>query len=163
MGLPAILMAAATAVTAAGSIAEGNAARGAANANAVTALRNAELARQQRQLDIETARIEAEDKARENRRTMATARASMGTSGFEMAGSPLEVLQDSSIEMALDVRRIEFEGQVRGREGTIKAMGFESQASSLKAEGQNAAKAGRVSAFGSLLSGGSRTAAMANK
>lgn len=124
-----------------GAIQQGNAAEASAKANA-------QALREQRKQDIQTAQIAAEDQNRENRRRLSAYRAAYGSSGIELAGSPLDVLSDTSMEMALDSRRIEYEGQVRGRES-------ESRARLAIMEGKAAKKASRISAFSSLLSAGS--------
>lgn len=129
-----------------GAIQQGNAAEASAKANA-------QALREQRKQDIQTAQIAAEDKRRDQRRQLSSLRASYGSSGIELAGTPLDVLSDTSMEMALDSRRIEYEGEVRGRES-------ETRARIALAEGKNAKKASRISAFSSLLSAGSSIAGM---
>lgn len=133
------IMALSAGISAMGAISQGNAAAASANSNA-------QLAREQRLQEIKTAQIASEDKSRENRRQLSAMRASVGSSGVELAGSPLDVLNDTSIEMALDSRRVEYEGEVRGRESAIRANNY-------IAEGKNARNASRVSAFSSLLGG----------
>lgn len=143
----------------AGAITSGNAQRAAANRQAAIDERNKILANQDRIQAINTARIDAEDKRRENRRQLASIRASFGSSGLEVAGTPLDVLADTSIEMALDERRIEYEGQVKGREGALKILGLQESADTSRAAGSSAHKAGVISGFSSLLSSGSDAAA----
>lgn len=134
-----------------GQMSAANAQAAAYEREAQIAERNKIFADQDRKLAIETARIDAEDKARDNRRQLASLRAAYGNTGFELTGSPLEVLADTSIEMALDERRIEFEGMARGREGAIKMLGLQDEADMSRAAGKNAKKAGKISAISTLI------------
>jgi hypothetical protein len=127
-----------------GSITQGKAANASAKYNAA-------VAEQDRKRALETSRIAAEDKMRDNTRRLSTLRANMGSSGFELAGSPLAVLSDTSEEMSLDVRRIEQEGDVKSRDYFIQRQGY-------LAEGKNALNAGYIGAIGTAFSGGSSAA-----
>lgn len=151
------------AVSAVGSIRQGQAADGQAKYNQSVDKRNEILAQQDRQQAIETAQIASDDKARENKRQLAALRASYGTTGLEMTGSPLEVLNDSSIEMALDTRRVEYEGQARGREGALKILGLQDDSTLQGLSGTNAKNAGYMNAGASLLSGASSVASIGTK
>lgn len=144
---------AAAAVGGYGAYTSGQAAAASAKANAQLADANAKIAAQDRLNDIETARIASEDKRRENRRIFAANRAALGSSGLELAGSPLDVLTDTSMEMALDERRVEYEGQVRGREGAIKILGLGNEAALSRASASASKTAGMLGAGSSLLSG----------
>lgn len=136
-----------------GSIQQGNAASAAADAEARNAERNRILADQDRQQAIRTAEIEAADKRREDLRHMASLRATYGASGLEIAGSPLDTLADTSSEMALDERRVSYEGQVRGREGAVRMIGFSEQASAARMRSSSSMTAGYLSAGSSLIGG----------
>lgn len=133
-----------TAVQVAGTIQQGKAAEAAGKYNAA-------LAEQDRQRDIQTADIASEDKRREDTRILAANRAALGTSGFELAGSPLESLQDMSLSMSLDERRVAQEGDVKSREGFIRSQ-------SALAEGRNARIGSYYTAAGEGLSGLGQTA-----
>lgn len=138
------------------AIQQGQAQSAAASRQAQIAQNNATLAEQDRMQAIRTAQIDAEDKSRENARQLASIRASMGTNGLEAAGSPLEVLNDVSTSLALDTRRINYEGLARGREGAIKVANYNEQAAGARASASAASTAGYVGAFGSLLSAGAQ-------
>lgn len=112
--------------------------------NRQVAERNEKIARQDRIQAIRTAQIEAEDKRRENRRKLSSIRAAYGSSGLELSGTPLEVLSDSSIEMALDERRVEYEGEVRAREGALRVLGLKDDQNIARASAQNAKAAGSI-------------------
>lgn len=150
----------ATAVTAYGQVQAGNAAKAQGDYQAAIDERNAEMARQDRLRDIQTAELAAEDKRREDRRTLASIRAAYGSSGLEMSGTPLDILSDVSQDMALDQRRISDEGQVKGREGTARIYGFKESATASRMAGSQAQKAGRISAAGTFFSGTSRALSM---
>lgn len=155
-GAEPFLLAAGTAISAVGAIQSANAQSAAFDREAQIADRNKILADQDRQLAVRTAQIAAEDKNRENRRRLADLRASMGASGLEMAGSPIDLLADTSLEMALDTKRIEFEGKVRNREGVIEMLNFGDQAAGARMSSKSARRSGYYSAGGALLSGGAK-------
>lgn len=129
--------------------------------NAAVAERNKKFADQDRQLAVQTAQLATEDKDRENRRNLAALRAAYGASGLEMAGSPLDVLADTSIEMALDSRRTEYEGQVRNREGVVQMLSLEEEAANSRRSAKNAGKAGQIATVGSFFSMGAKAAGQA--
>lgn len=156
-GAEPFLLAAATGMQVIGAIQQGNAQAAANKQQAAIAERNKILADQDRQLALRTAEIAADDRSRENRRKLADVRAAMGSTGLELAGSPLDALADGSLELALDVRRIEFEGKVRGREGAIEMINYGEEASASRIAAKNARTAGYTSAGAALLSGGSKT------
>lgn len=148
-------------VSAAGAQQQASAQAAAANRDAAIADRNAKIVDQDRQQAIRTAQIAAEDKRRENRRNFAAIRAAYGSSGFELTGSPLDVLSDTSIEMALDERRVEYEGTVRNREGALQMLYLNEDAQQSRMLATQYKKAGRQSAMSSLLSAGTNASIMA--
>lgn len=125
----------------------------AAEYNAKIAERNAIIADQNRVTAVRQSDIDAEDHRRETRRIMASIRTAYGASGIEIAGSPLDVLEDTALERELDTERIRFEGKVRSREGAIQMLGLEEEATLSKMRAQNERTAGRYAAFGSLIGG----------
>lgn len=151
--LPAIMAVASGAISAVGAISSANAQAAAADYNAKIDQRNAVMAEQDRQLALRTAEIDAEDKRKENARTMGTIRAAYGNSGLDIAGSPLDVLEDTALETSLDVQRIEYEGRARGREGAAKVRGYNEDARLQKMNAKASKTAGMISAFGYLAGG----------
>lgn len=133
------------------------------NTQAQIAERNRVIADQDRIQAVRTAQIAEEDKARENRRNLASIRAAYGSTGLELAGSPLDVLSDTSIEMALDQQRVGYDAYVQNREGKIKMDGYTEEASQARAAAKNAKIAGRMKAMGTLLSTGADAASMGAK
>lgn len=151
------LTAASGAIGAYGAYASGQAASAAASYNARLQERDAYVAEQNRQAVIEQTRIAAEDSRRDNRRELASIRAAYGASGLDLAGSPLDVLQDTATEQELDTRRVEYEGSTRAREGALQILGLREGANLSRMEGRNARRAGTLSAIGAATGGAGRT------
>lgn len=152
-GLAAAASAVSGVIGALGAIQSANAQAAAAEYNAKIQERNAIIADQNRKQAIQTAEITATDKRRDNRRILASMRAAYGTSGLEMAGSPLDVLEDTAVEQELDVQRIRYEGRARAREGAIQMLGLREEATLSRMEGQAAKTAGYIGAAGQLVGG----------
>lgn len=146
-----------TALGMVGSIQQGMAASSAAKADAAAAERNRILADQERVQALRTAEIASEDQRREARRHYAAMRAQYGGSGLEIAGSPLDALADSSLEMALDSRRTDYEGKARGHEGALRSLAFSEQASAARRRAGSSLVGGFLGAGASLGEGLGRT------
>ena len=142
-----------TFVSVMGTLAAADAEADALERDAQIKARNAILAGQDRDLAIETSRIDAADKRRDNQRQLAAIRAANGASGFEFTGSPIDVLEDTSLELALDVSRIEFAGLGTTRQFDIRIKGIEEGAASDRAAAKNAITSGRISAVGTAIAG----------
>lgn len=151
--IPLLLGIAGGAVGAVGSLQEGAANSAAALADADAAEANAITADQDRVQALRTAKIAKEDKARENRRTLASMRAAFGASGGDLMGSPIEVLEDTAAELSLDELRLEDEGRARNREGGLAIMNYKREAGMSRARAKNARTAGMFNAFSALTSG----------
>ncbi len=87
--------------------------------------RNAAIVRNETQAAVE-------DKQRENQRVLGAVRAAYGNSGFDMAGSPLDVLQDQAAELALDTERIKYKGDIQARGLTESADMNDASAAGIK-------------------------------
>ena len=148
------------AISAMGAIQAGKAQQAAANRDAAISERNKVIADQDRVQSVRTAELAAEDKRRANRRQMAAMRAAYGSSGFDLAGSPLDVLADTAQEMAVDERRISYEGHVRNREGALQMLYLQENADSSRVAGKNARRASYYQAASSLLDAGGKAAYM---
>lgn len=154
MSLPAVAIALTVvsgAVQAMGAINAGKAEAAAANRAAQIAQRNKVYLNQDRINAAAANDNDLEDKRREHRRQLASLRAGFGTSGLD-AQSPLDVLEDTSIEMALDQRRIDYKGQQENRAYSLKMIGLDEEADSEFARAKNAKIAGASRATGFLLS-----------
>lgn len=154
------LTAVAGVVGAVGQVQEAEATAKAQEANAETALMNREIADQDRRLAMDTAQIDAADKHRENTRTMASIRAAYGVSGGELFGSPLDVLQDTALELETDTSRTLSEGRARNREGALAMLGFQRDASMSTAAAKGTREQGWWSAAGTALNTGAKLVRM---
>lgn len=125
----------------------------AAEYNAAISERNAKIADQNRMATLQQADVEQEDHRRETRRMLASIRASYGASGIELAGSPLDVLEDTALERGLDTQRIQFEAKVRNREGAIQMLGLNEEASLQRMRADNERQAGSIAAMGAIVGG----------
>lgn len=177
MAVAPALMVAAAVVSAAGAMASANAAKGQAEAQAKAAeyqqqvqMRNQQIADQNRIVALQQGEIDAEDQRRENRRMLSSIRTAYGASGLQMAGSPLDVLEDSAAEGELDAQRKQFEGRVRGRESALQMLEAGDQAvlsgleaSAARARAKSAMTIGYLNAGASLLGGASQASYMAGK
>ena len=121
------------AVSSFGAYQQGQAQAAAAEYNAAVSDRNATLARQQ-------AGTEADDLERQQRRQMGSIRAAYGAAGIGLAGSPLDVIEDTALEQATDVKRV-------GYTGELKAIGMEEKAALYRAEADNARTSGTINAI----------------
>ena len=138
-GAEIALMAISTAVSAAGAIAQGNAARSAASFNAAVARQDEAIARA----------IAAADAARQRsqaNRLAGRQRAAIGASGITPEGSPLDVMADSALEAELDALTTRYRGELQAR-------GYGSEAMLQKMRGNAARQAGYIGAGAALLSG----------
>lgn len=152
------LMVASAAASAYGAIQAGNAQKAAADRQAQIDRQNADLASQDRINAIKTAQLKQEDLNRSNRVQLAAIRNAYGNSGIDLAGSPLDVLADTSTSMALDSARVGYEGEVQGRSKAIQILGLQNDANTAEAAGRQAQTAGYITAGTDLLSGAAKAA-----
>lgn len=154
--LPA-LAAAASAISgvvgAIGAIQSAQAQAQAADYNAAIQQRNVIIADQNRTMAVRAAEVDADEKRLENRKTIAAMRAAYGSSGVELAGSPLEVLSDAATTLELDASRVEYQGKVANREGSLQMLGHQEQATLDTMEADSARAAGPLNAMGFLIGG----------
>ena len=100
---------------------------------------NATLARNQ-------ARVSASEIEEQMRRTRGAQRASYGASGITLAGSPMEVLEDTFIQGAANAAR-------QRHAGRIQAYNYQVQAHNYRLTGDSEREAGLANAFSGLLGG----------
>lgn len=155
-GLAAAASAISGVIGAMGAIQSANAQAAASEYNAKVSERNQVIADQNRKVAVRQAELDAEDKRRETRRTLSAIRAAYGSSGLELAGSPLDVLEDSAFESEVDAQRIEYEGRTRNREGAIQMLGLQEQATLDRMNAKSARSAGYINAAGAIASGAGR-------
>lgn len=154
--IAAVTSVAAGAVGAVGAIQQANAASASAKYNAAVQENNAKIIERNQRIALDQSNSEADAKARDNRRMLATIRANYGKSGLDMAGSALDVLEDSAIEGALDVQTIRYQGDVRalGYADEAAAQRSGAELSRMNAEAQQTA--GYIGAASSLIGGVSK-------
>ena len=109
--------------------------------------RNAEIALQNAQVAREEADLQARQSARENYMRLGAIRAAQGGAGVSSAGSVLDVLGDVAAQGELERQDILYRGE-------LKARGFGNTASLDTAAGRNAVNSGYTQAGASLLRGG---------
>jgi hypothetical protein len=175
---PLTALAAASALSAYGSLRQGAAAQSAANQNAVNATfaaqvqqglaeRNAQAAERDAAEREQAAAADADRQRTINRLRMGTARANAAASGLQIDGSPLEVLAFNAGQQAQDVEALLLQGRLdaRGlREGAAldrwggenARISGQSQATELRRRAGEARTAGFIGAGSSLLTGASR-------
>lgn len=125
---------------------QGEDAKRMADYNAAIAQRNAVIARQQAQVDVEA-------QQRDKTRRLGAIVAAYGASGVTMEGSPLDVLEASAVEAEREKQNILYKGELR-------ALGFFDEAALNTMAGENARRRGNATATNILLSGGAKVAGM---
>lgn len=147
------LLIAGTAMSAIGSIQQGNAARQAADYNAAVAERNAAIQNNNAILARQQAVSASEQQRKDAARTMGRMRAGYAASGVQMEGSPLDVLASSAAAAELDTLNIVYNGVLKGASYDNEAQGLRESASMERARGRNAQTQGYMNAGSSLLLG----------
>lgn len=108
--------------------AEDRAAAAATRYNANVETSNAAVSEQNRRIVLQQTAADVEDVQRDSRRRLASIRAAYGASGFAFTGSPIDVLQDTALEDALEARRVDYEGRLSARQELLDAAGFTDRA-----------------------------------
>lgn len=140
----AVMAGVTAAVSAAGSISQGQAA-------ASTGRARSDLLRQQADRERKQAEADADEFRRRQSRLLATQRAGFGASGVAFEGTPLLVGADTAGEIELQAQKI-----LAG--GLSEASALETEANFARTSGRQASTAGFVGAGASLLSGAARSA-----
>lgn len=144
--LAAPLMIASSAMSAIGSIAQGNAANAAAQANASALNKQSEA-------ELRAAGAREEQQRRANRQFLGTQRAALAQAGIGVDGSAYDIARQSAVNAELDALNIRYEGQLR-------AKGLRDQATITRFEGKQARTAGYLGAGAAILQGASNYAGM---
>lgn len=144
MAFAPILMLAASAVSAIGAVAQGNAANAAAQANA-------QAMNQQAEAENRAAGAREEQQRRQNRQFLGGQRAALAQAGIGVDGSAYDIARQSAINAELDALNIRYDGQLR-------AKGLNNQAMITRFEGRQARTAGHLGAGAALLGGASNYA-----
>lgn len=151
--IAAVASIAAGAIGAVGAVQSANAAKASANYNAQVQENNAKVAERNRSMSLDQTESEAAMKDREMRRTLSTIRANYGKSGLDMAGSALDVLEDSALEGAQDIQTIRYQGAVRAQGYTDEATAQRNGAQLSKMNAKSQGTAGAIGAATSLIGG----------
>lgn len=154
--LAAVASVASGAIGAIGAIQSANSAKASANYNAKVQENNAKVAERNRTMALDQSESEAGQKNREVRRTLSTIRTQYGKSGLDMAGSALDVLEDSAIEGAQDVQTIRYQGNLRAQGYSDEATAQRNGAELSRMNAASQGSAGILNAASSLIGGISR-------
>jgi len=148
------LLAASAGISAIGAISGGQQQQAAFNQQAAADRSNADQARVNAAVQLNTAEAEAARTEGTTRRRVATAFNQAGASGVDAAsGSPLDVLGDIAAEGALDTQIQRWKGRAGANAQLGQARSFEAQAGFAEQAGSAAATAGYISAGSTLLGG----------
>lgn len=148
---------AATAITS-GVSASNNARRQAAMAefNAKIQQRNATIAQQQAQAEADR-RLSAQERLRGRQRV------TIAKSGVQATGSPLDVIEDTELESALDIQNVLYQGALQQQNFNTNADAARMQAAGLRSQGRQTLLNSGLSAAGSLIGGvGSAVSVLGN-
>lgn len=155
------LMAAGTALSAIGSIQAGKGAKAGADYNASIMERNAKAAEKDAEQIGRVAAWEALDNEREFKLLNDRAVMAYGKNGWMTGtGTPLKRAMNNVIEFQRDMETARYNTKVKQNEKKEVATNMRLQAELKRYEGRARAKAGRMQAFGSLLSGAGKIYAM---
>lgn len=171
-----LLMAAGTAMSAVSAHKQGKmqkkqaeAAAEQARAQAAYNRYNAKISEQEALAEQQATLQDLKQHRRESKQKMSRLKASVGKSGVMMAGSPLLVAEDTASQLALEHAWMSLGGEKRvsrfRSEGLLhlkKARMSEMQATNYLSAGKDYAKAGRMRAGATLLSGGAQAAYMSS-
>lgn len=124
--------------------------------NADVAAANKLIADQDRRVALQAQSEDTNDLAQTNRRNLSSIRAAYGSSGFEMAGTPLSVLADTARAQAVGQLRTQAVGNSVNRQYAIKMMGYDQNQQQDLAAANAATAAGHIDAIGALLNTGAR-------
>lgn len=145
-------------VSAVGSLAQASAASAAANKNAEIAEYNMQVAQRNKATALAQADAEARDLARQNRRQLSQIRVAYGASNLDMGGTPLDVLEDTSLEQELDVLKTRYKGQLRAIGYEDEANNYKMKAELHRMEAKSAKTAGFIGAVGGFFNSFSKGA-----
>lgn len=158
-GTAAIVMTVASgAVSAVGSIQQGNAAMADAEYQAAVSRNNAIMERNKAKQELQAGEVEANQKRREVAAIIGRQRAGVGASGVTMSGSVLDVLTDTAGQGAFDIAMIRHNAEIRATDRNFSAQNFDAQSELMMMQGRAARQAGYMSALGTALSTGSSVA-----
>lgn len=145
-------------VQAVGSIAQGNAAKKAADYNAAISEQNARLAEQYAQAAEAKGEKDAQRQRVRTGQAMGEQRASLGAMGYDLSvGTPLDILSDTAAAGQIDVDNIIYNSQLEALDKRADAVNFRNKATIQRVEGKQARNAGYFDAVTTLIGGASKS------
>lgn len=114
---------------------------------------NAQIMERNKQTALEKANYEAEAEASRLRRLIGSQNAARGASGVGKSGTFLDLQEDTTIQGTMEQLAIMYGGQ-------LQAEGFQNEANMSRFQGETAARQGKTSAMGTILTGSAQTAYM---
>lgn len=115
-------------------------------AQAAAAEYNKDVSERNRRAVIAQTDAEVDDKRKHDKRVRSAIRATYASNGFELAGSPMDVMADTIMEQEYDVAKLKLQGH-------MKAEGYREQATLYGMEADAARTAGFIGLATGLLSG----------
>lgn len=158
------LMAAATLVSTAGAVQQGNQAKKIGTYQAAVASNNALIAEQNADYAIKAGQQQAATESMKGAATVGAIKSAQAASGVDVnTGSAVDVQESERLRSALDTQTVMHNAQLKAYGYRTQATNFEAEAGLRTAEGDAAKSASRTKALSTLLSGASSTAWMGAK
>ena len=155
--LTTMLLIGSTVMGAAGAVQQGKAEQASANYSAKVADMNAKIAERQARDAVERGQQEEQQQRMKTSQIIGQQKAAMAANGVDLGfGSPLDTLVDTATMGELDALTIRANTYREERDIRQQGANSTAQASALRAGGSNARAAGNMSAFGTILGGGSK-------
>jgi hypothetical protein len=139
-----------------GAMQQANATANAADQNARIAEYNRSVAKRNASATLAATAQDMQDKQRQNARNLSSIRAAYGASGLALAGSPLDVLEDTALEQQLDVSKVGYKGELKAIGYKDEANNFAMKAELSRMEADSARAAGPISAIGNIFGSASK-------
>lgn len=150
------LTAISTVVGAVGAISQGQAQKQQAEYQAAVARNNQIIAEQNKQYATQAGEAQAQAQGFKNRATLGAITAGQAASGIQLDSPTLSDVREGSAQtLRLDTQNVMSNALLRARQADVQAMNYGAEAGLQQMRGSQAATAGYIGAFGSLLSGGS--------
>lgn len=146
-----------------GQYQEGRTAQRQAKAQAAWHAYNAKVALREREAEREATKFEVRQQEKKTKRLQARQRSLIGVSGVTMEGSPLLVVEDTAVQLALENINIRTRGQRRAQAFESQSILDISKASAAKTAAAGYGRAAYIGAGASILSGTAQAGYMGYK
>lgn len=158
-GIGAVTSILGTGVSMLGAMQQGAAQKSAADYQAQVARNNQVVAQQNATLVQQQAAAKAQGDQRAGDQRLGAQRAAIGAAGGALdSGSALDVQSSTVTQTGLDTANVNYQGRLAAYGDQVQGSNYGAQAGLDTAQGANAATAGSLNAFGSLLGGASQVA-----